>query len=139
MNNAILSTKEEITKEEVKEQFAKLNITEKATKKAWFEYESTYDGVILNIDIEGARLLGFTSPDDVIGKKVNELYAHPNDHEKTLSMLVRDGKVDGFFTLMKGRDDKLFYIKQNSKLIVDDHYYNLPSKVKSSFEFSQTL
>lgn len=137
MNNAILSTT--ATKEEVKKQVAKSNITAKATKKGWFEYESTYDGVILNIDLEGARLLGYTSPDDLIGKKINELYAHPNDHEKTLSMLIRDGKVNGFFTLMKGMDDKLFYIKQNSKIIVDDHYYNLPAKVQSSFEFSQSL
>ncbi len=139
MNNTILLTKEEVKKEEVKKQDAKFEVTEKVTKKGWFEYESSYDGVLLNIDTEGARLLGFTSPDDVIGKKINELYAHPNDHEKTLSMLVRDGKVNGFFTLMKGRDDKLFYIKQDSKIIVDDHYYNLPSKVQSSFEFSQSI
>lgn len=134
MNNAILSTKEE-----AKNQNAKKDITEKATKKGWIEYESSYDGVILNIDTEGARILGFDSPKDVIGKKINELYAHPNDHEKTLSMLIRDGKVNGFFTLMKGSDDKLFYIKQNSKIIVDDHYYNLPAKVQSSFEFSQYI
>lgn len=133
MNNAILSTKEKVKKQVVKQDFAT-----KATTKGWFEYESSYDGVLLNIDIEGARLLGFTSPDDVIGKKINELYAHPNDHEKTLSMLVRDGNVNGFFTLMKGRDDKLFYIKQNSKLIVDE-YYHLPLKVQSSFENSHSI
>lgn len=133
MNNAILSTKEKVKKQVVKQDFAT-----KATTKGWFEYESRYDGVLLNIDTEGARLLGFTSPDDVIGKKINELYAHPNDHEKTLSMLVRDGNVNGFFTLMKGRDDKLFYIKQDSKLIVDE-YYHLPLKVQSSFELSHSI
>ncbi len=134
MNNATL-----LTEEKVKKQEAKLEITTKATKKGWFEYESSYDGVMLNIDIEGARLLGFASPNDVIGIKINELYAHPYDHEKTLSMLVRDGKVNEFFTLMKGKDDRLFYIKQNSKIIVDDHHYNLPAKVQSSFEFSQSI
>lgn len=139
MNNATLTAREEVKKQDVELDLTEKATTEKATKKGCFEYESSYDGVLLNIDIEGARLLGFTSPDDVIGKKINELYAHPNDHEKTLSMLIRDGKVNGFFTLMKGMDDKLFYIKQDSKLIVDDHYYNLPSKVQSSFEFSQYI
>ncbi|MDR4504836.1 MAG: PAS domain-containing protein [Candidatus Scalindua sp.] len=134
MNDSILSTGEK-----TKNQEGKPDVRTKATKKGWFEYESSYDGVLLNIDIEGARLLGFTSPDDLIGKKINELYAHPYDHEKTLSMLIRDGTVNGYFTLMKGREDQLFYIKQNSKLIVDDHYYNLPSKVQSSFEFSQYI
>ena len=133
MNSAILSTKEKVKKQVVRQDFAA-----KATKKGWFEYESSYDGVLLNIDIEGARLLGFASPDDMIGKKINELYAHPNDHEKTLSMLIRDGNVNGFFTLMKGKDDRLFYIKQDSKLIVDD-YYHLPLKVQSSFELSHSI
>ncbi|MCR4290301.1 MAG: hypothetical protein NUV86_08605 [Candidatus Scalindua sp.] len=134
MDNATLSTKKEVIKQD-----AKPEVEVKGTKKGWFEYESSYDGVILNIDLEGARLLGFASPNDAIGRKINELYAHPYDHEKTLSMLVRDGKVNGFFTLMKGKDDRLFYIKQDSKIIVDDHYYNLPAKVQSSFEFSQSI
>ena len=133
MNDSVSPTEERVKKQEVKQ-----NLTKKVKKKGWFEYESSYDGVLLNIDIEGARILGFTSPDDVIGKKINELYAHPYDHEKTLSMLIRDGKVNGFFTLMKGRDDKLFYIKQNSKLIADG-YYHLPLKVQSSFELGQSL
>ena len=50
--------------------------------KGWYEYEPSYDGVIIHIDTAGAELLGYSSPDDVIGKKVNELYAHPFDHEK---------------------------------------------------------
>jgi len=54
----------------------------------WYEYEPSYDGVVTHINTAGARLFGFTSPDDVIGKKINELYAHPFDHEKTLSMLL---------------------------------------------------
>ena len=134
MNDSILSTGGKLKNQDVKQ-----DVATKATKKGWFEYESSYDGVLLNIDIEGAMILGFSSSDEVIGKKINELYAHPYDHEKTLSMLIRDGKVNGFFTLMKGREDRLFYIKQNSKLIVDDHYYNLPSKVQSSFEFFQYI
>ena len=55
--------------------------------------------MITHINTAGARLFGFTSADDVIGKKINELYAHPFDHEKTLSMLFRDGQVNGFYTL----------------------------------------
>ncbi|GAX61542.1 hypothetical protein SCALIN_C24_0041 [Candidatus Scalindua japonica] len=134
MDNATLSTKKE-----VKKQDAKTEVTVKDIKKGWIEYESSYDGVMLNIDIEGAKLLGFASPNDAIGRKINELYAHPYDHEKTLSMLVRDGKVNGFFTLMKGKDDRLFYIKQDSKIIVDHHHYNLPAKVQSSFELSLSI
>src|SRR3990167_1797854 len=43
----------------------------------WYEYEPSYDGVITHINTAGARLFGFTSSDDIIGKKINELYAHP--------------------------------------------------------------
>ncbi len=104
--------------------------------KGWFEYEPSYDGVIIHINRAGAKIFGFTSPDDMIGKKVNELYAHPFDHEKTLSMLFRDGQVNGFYTLMRTKSGKLFFVKQNSSLITEG-LYNCPLKVKNEFEFVQ--
>lgn len=106
--------------------------------KGWYEYQPSYDGVITHINRAGARFFGFTSPDDVIGKKVNELYAHPFDHEKTLSMLFRDGQVNEFFTLMKTRNGALFFIKQSSSVILEgiDQY---PLKIKSEFEAIQSM
>lgn len=115
------------TKDEPK---ALLNVQE---AKGWCEYEPSYDGVITHINTTGARLFGFESPDDVIGKKINELYAHPFDHEKTLSMLFRDGQVNGFFTLMKTRNGKLFFIQQSSSLLTEG-LYKCPLKIKSEFE-----
>lgn len=106
--------------------------------KGWYEYEPSYDGVITHINSAGAKLFGFTSPDDLIGKKVNELYAHPFDHEKTLSMLFRDGEVNEFYTLMRTKSGKLFYIKQSSS-VVTEGLYKCPLKVKSEFLPVQTL
>jgi len=127
MNNMILSTKNEV-KPPVDVQ----------DLKGWYEYEPSYDGVITHINTAGARLFGFISSDDVIGKKINELYAHPFDHEKTLSMLFRDGQAHGFFTLMKTRNGKLFFIRQSSSVILEgiDQY---PIKVKSEFEPIQSM
>jgi len=105
----------------------------------WCEYEPSYDGVIMHIDTVGAEIFGFESPDNLIGKKYNELYAHPFDHEKTLSMLFRDRHVNGFFTLMKAKDDcKLYLIKQSSTLITEGFYHS-PVKVESYFEIFQTI
>jgi PAS domain-containing protein len=106
--------------------------------KGWYEYEPSYDGVITHINSAGAKLFGFASPDDLIGKKVNELYAHPFDHEKTLSMLFRDGEVNEFYTLMRTKSGKLFYIKQSSS-VVTEGLYKCPLKVKSEFLPVQTL
>ncbi|MGQ3683908.1 MAG: PAS domain-containing protein [Candidatus Loosdrechtia sp.] len=105
--------------------------------KGWYEYEPSYDGVITHINSAGARLFGYTSPDDIIGKKMNELYAHPYDHEKTLSMLFREGQVNGFYTLMKTKSEKLFFVKQNSSLITEG-LYKCPLKVRNEFEPVQT-
>ena len=122
MNNTMIST--------IDESRALLDVKD-AT--GWYEYEPSYDGVITHINTAGARLFGFTSSDDVIGKKINELYAHPFDHEKTLSMLFRDGQVHGFYTLMKSKNGNLFFIKQSSSVVLEgiDQY---PIKVKSDFE-----
>ena len=127
MNNTIVST--------IDDSKALLDVKD---AKGWYEYEPSYDGVITHINTAGARLFGFTSSDDVIGKKINELYAHPFDHEKTLSMLFRDGQAHGFFTLMKTRHGKLFFIRQSSTVILEgiDQY---PLKVKSEFEPVQSM
>lgn len=127
MNNTILSTKDESK--------ALINVQD---AKGWYEYEPSYDGVITHINTAGAKLFGFASPDDVIGKKINELYAHPFDHEKTLSMLFRDGQVNGFFTMMKTRNGKLFFIKQSSSLVTEG-LYKCPLKIKSEFEPIQSI
>ena len=127
MNNTMVST--------IDDSKALLDVKD---AKGWYEYEPSYDGVITHINTAGARLFGFTSSDDVIGKKINELYAHPFDHEKTLSMLFRDGQAHGFFTLMKTRHGKLFFIRQSSTVILEgiDQY---PLKVKSEFEPVQSM
>ena len=130
MNNTIVST--------IDDSKALLDVKDVKDAKGWYEYEPSYDGVITHINTAGARLFGFTSSDDVIGKKINELYAHPFDHEKTLSMLFRDGQSHGFFTLMKTRHGKLFFIRQSSQVILEgiDQY---PLKVKSEFEPIQSM
>lgn len=104
--------------------------------KGWCEYEPSYDGVITHIDAGGARIFGFHSADDLIGKQVKELYAHPFDHEKTLSMLYRDGQVYDYYTLMKAKNGTLFYIKQTSCLITEG-LYKCPLKVKTEFRLFQ--
>lgn len=122
MNNTILLTRNESK--------ALLDVQDLT---GWYEYEPSYDGVIVHINTAGAKLFGFSSPDDVIGKKINELYAHPFDHEKTLSMLFRDGQANGFYTLMKTRNGNLFFIKQTSTLVTEG-LYKCPLKIKSEFE-----
>lgn len=123
MNKAMIPTKDE----------PKALLVDVQDVKGWCEYEPSYDGVVTHINTAGARLFGFNSPDDVIGKKINELYAHPFDHEKTLSMLFRDGHVHGFYTLMKSRNGNLFFIRQTSTLITEGIDIS-PLKVKNEFE-----
>ena len=123
MNKAMTPTKDE----------PKAPLVDVQDVRGWCEYEPSYDGVVTHINTAGARLFGFNSPDDVIGKKINELYAHPFDHEKTLSMLFRDGHVHGFYTLMKSRNGTLFFIRQTSTLITEGIDIS-PLKVKNEFE-----
>ena len=129
MNKAMMAAKDE----------SKALLVDVEDVKGWCEYEPFYDGVVIHINTAGAQLFGFNSPDNVIGKKINELYAHPFDHEKTLAMLLRDGQVNGFYTLMKTRNDMLFFIKQSSTLITEG-LYKSALKVKNEFEpVCQTL
>lgn len=121
MSNTVLSTQDRA-----------VEIHNVQDMKGWCEYEPSYDGAITHINTAGARLFGFTSPDDVIGKPIKELYAHPFDHEKTLSMLFRDGQANGFYTLMRTRHGGLFFVRQTSSLVTEGIDIT-PVKIKNEF------
>ena len=104
----------------------------------WYEYEPSYDGVITHINTAGARLFGFTSPDDVIGKKLMSCMRIHSTTKKHCPCCSGRGSRMVSFTLMKTRHGKLFFIRQSSSVVLEgiDQY---PLKVKSEFEPIQSM
>ena len=107
----------------------------KRSEKALQENEEKYRSIIENLedmfyrtDISGtivmaspssAKILGFDSPEEMIGMDIKTMYADPADREKFLAELRERGTVYGYPVTWKRRDGSLFYVTVNGHFIRD--------------------
>jgi PAS domain S-box-containing protein len=81
------------------------------------------DGLILNANQRFANLLGFDSPEEIIGVEHSIGYfVNPSDRQQAIEMLKRDGEVPSFEVQMRKRDGTVFWGLSSSYLNADDDY-----------------
>ncbi len=83
-------------------------------------YRIGRDGIITMISPYGARLIGFDSPADIIGKySATDFYADPVERDEFLSFISREGVVSGYPLTLKDRHGELHYALASSRLRYD--------------------
>nr|MBD3887641.1 PAS domain S-box protein [Phormidium tenue FACHB-886] len=81
------------------------------------------DGLILNANQRLANLLGFDSPEEIIGvEHCIGYFVSPSDHQQSIEVLKRDGEVRSYEVQMRKRDGTLFWGLSSSYLNEDDDY-----------------
>ncbi|MBD3887086.1 PAS domain S-box protein [Phormidium tenue FACHB-886] len=81
------------------------------------------DGLILNANQRLANLLGFDSPEEIIGVEYCIGYfVSLSDHQQSIEVLKRDGEVRSYEVQMRKRDGTLFWGLSSSYLNEDDDY-----------------
>ncbi|MCC5637343.1 PAS domain S-box protein [Nostoc sp. CHAB 5844] len=66
------------------------------------------DGLFLEANQRQAKILGYSSAADLIGKQfTTEFYAHPSDRQKLLAELEQQGEVRNFEVQLRRRDQSL--------------------------------
>jgi two-component system cell cycle sensor histidine kinase/response regulator CckA len=89
--------------------------------------ENTYD-VIYQTDMEGrftfvspssVGLLGYT-PEDVLGRRVSELYAEPEERNRLLKLLTEIDSVTDFEAALVRKDGSHVWVSTNVKLLRDE-------------------
>jgi PAS domain S-box-containing protein len=84
-------------------------------------YRINREGIFTMISSFGARLLGFESPADIIGKyAATDFYADPNEREKFLSYLHRERVISGYPLTIRDRRGNLHYATASSRLLYDE-------------------
>lgn len=79
-------------------------------------YRVNRDGIITMISPYGARLIGFDSADEIIGKcRATDFYADPKERDEFLSYLNRERVVSGYPLSLKDRHGKLHYATASSR------------------------
>lgn len=84
-------------------------------------YHTDRDGIITMISTCGARLVGFNSADDIIGKyKAMDFYADPKEREEFLITLLREKTVSGYRITLTDRQGNLRSAIANSRVLIDN-------------------
>ncbi|MDG6026883.1 MAG: PAS domain S-box protein [Candidatus Brocadia sp.] len=85
-----------------------------------YQSESGPEGAFTWINQAGAEILGFSSPGEVVGTKVKDVYVNPDDRIKLLEKLGKEGVWKGFVSFCKRKNGERFYMERTSNLVLDE-------------------
>jgi two-component system NarL family sensor kinase len=81
------------------------------------------DGLLLDANQRYANLLGFDSPEEMIGlEHATDYYVNPSDRQQFLELLKRDREVRSYEAQGRKRDGTLFWVLFSSYLNASDDY-----------------
>ncbi|HEY0129741.1 MAG TPA: PAS domain S-box protein, partial [Rubrobacteraceae bacterium] len=86
-------------------------------------FQSTVDGRFLTANPAMARMLGYESPEELLGAISNirdQLYVEPGRREEFYRLALRDGFVSGFEVQMRRKDGNPVWISANARAIYDE-------------------
>lgn len=89
-------------------------------KEGVYQSEPEVDGTFIWINRAGAEVLGYKSPEEVIGMKVKDIYVNPDDRIKVVEKLSKEGVWKGFVSFCKRKNGERFYMERTSNMIADE-------------------
>ncbi len=86
-----------------------------------YECEPGVNGVFTWINQAGAEILGYNTPEEVLGKKVETIYVDLKDRKKLVEKLEKDGVWLGFVSHCKKSNGDQFYMERTSNMMRDEN------------------
>ena len=103
----------------VKESEMKLRGLIDSMKEGIYQCEIDSEGAFTFTNQAGAEMLGYGSPEEIIGLRVMDIYVNPQNRNKHINLLLKNEVVKDFVIEAKTRNDKRVYIETTSSLIRD--------------------
>jgi PAS domain S-box-containing protein len=82
-------------------------------------YRTDDKGIITLVSPSIERYTGYT-PDELIGRNMQDFYVQPKRREEFLSLLFKDGYIDNFEAQLKRKDNSIIWVSTNAKLLKDE-------------------
>ena len=105
---------------EIVESEKKYRLLFNSLKEGVYQCEPEVDGAFTWVNQAGAEILGYKSPEEVIGTKVKDIYVNPDDRKKVVEKLSKEGVWKGFVSFCKRKNGERFYTERTSSLVTDD-------------------
>lgn len=89
-------------------------------KEGVYQSDPGADGVFTFINKAGAEILGYSTPEEVIGTKVKDIYVDQEDRRRLCEKLEKDGIWRDFVSLCKRKNGDSFYAERTSNMLRDE-------------------
>src|SRR3972149_6921951 len=89
-------------------------------KEGVYQSEPGVDGAFTFINKAGAELLGYSSPEEVIGTKVKDIYVDTEDRNRLCEKLEKDGVWRDSVFICKKKNSETFYAERTCNLLRDE-------------------
>jgi len=89
-------------------------------KEGVYQSEPEVDGIFTWVNQAGAEILGYKSPEEVIGTKVKDIYVNPDERRKVVEKLNKEGLLKNFTSFCKRKVGEQFYMERTSNLVTDE-------------------
>ena len=106
--------------QEVVESEKKYRLLFNSLKEGVYQCEPEVDGVFTWVNQAGAEILGYKSPEEVIGTKLKDIYVNPEDRSRLVEKLTKEGTWKNFVSFCKRKKGDQFYMERTSSLIRDE-------------------
>jgi len=83
-------------------------------------YQADNQGYIIDISPSIKRYSGFER-EELLGKKLDELYVNPEEREEMLKIIQEEGEVVDFEVQLKNKEDKVLYVSVNAHPLLDSN------------------
>jgi len=86
-------------------------------------FQTTLSGQLQIVNPAFARLFGYESPEEMIAHVTDakkQLYAKPEDRNRFVALLQKQGVLHNFEMRFKRKDETLFWVSINARIIRDD-------------------
>lgn len=104
---------------ETAESESKLRELFDSLKAGIYQCEPGVEGRFTWVNHAAAEIFGYSSPEDMIGTKVKDIYVDQNDRKKLLEKLEKDGVWKDFVSFCKKKNGEQFYTERTSNIVHD--------------------
>lgn len=80
-------------------------------------FVSSADGTLVEVNDAGARMLGYSEPEELIGRSVDELYAQPSERQLFLDEMTQSGFVKNHEIVLRTKSGELLFGSESATVV----------------------
>ena len=82
-------------------------------------YVTDENGILTEINTQGAKMLGYDNPEELIGTNLRDVYVNPEDRDEFMRIIYWQGHIEHFHPFVRLKNRETQYFETNATVIKD--------------------